>query len=397
ATVTPGTLTINRAPLTVSNITAQNKTYDSNTSATLLTSGATLSGRIGSDDLSVSGTGTFDSANVGTSKTVTLSGLNLGGAAAGNYVLAAVGQQASTTAVITPAPLTIQGATASTTYTASARTNTFTASGLLGSDSVSSVSGRASGTSAGTYLDALSGATGTGLGNYSITYVNGALTITPAPLTIQGATASTTYTASAQTNTFTASGLLGSDSVSSVSGRASGTSAGTYLDTLSGATGTGLGNYSISYVNGALTITPAPLTIQGATASTTYTAGAQTNTFSASGLLGSDSVASVSGRASGTNAGTYLDTLSGATGTGLGNYSITYVNGALTITPAPLTMPQPAPNANDRAQIDIRRLTSVPDAVRLEVTPSFVFRLVLPLVPPREQPLSTLPQTHPGF
>ncbi|MFN8910356.1 MAG: MBG domain-containing protein, partial [Betaproteobacteria bacterium] len=194
-----------------------------------------------------------------------------------------------------------------------------------------------------------------------------------------------------------ASGLLGSDSVSSVSGRASGTSAGTYLDTLSGATGTGLGNYSITYVNGALTITPAPLTITGASSTSTYTAGAQTNTFTASGLLGSDGVASVSGRASGTNAGTYLDALSGATGTGLGNYTITYVNGALTITPAPLTMPQPAPNANDRAQIDIRRLTSVPDAVRLEVTPSFVFRLVLPLVPPREQPLSTLPQTHPGF
>ncbi|MCA3141389.1 MAG: hypothetical protein ING80_04160, partial [Rhodocyclaceae bacterium] len=232
---------------------------------------------------------------------------------------------------------------------------------------------------------------------YAATVTPGTLTINRAPITITGGSSTSTYTAGAQTNTFSASGLLGSDSVSSVSGRASGTSAGTYLDTLSGATGTGLGNYSITYVNGALTITPAPLTITGASSTSTYTAGAQTNTFTASGLLGSDGVASVSGRASGTNAGTYLDALSGATGTGLGNYTITYVNGALTITPAPLTMPQPAPNANDRAQIDIRRLTSVPDAVRLEVTPSFVFRLVLPLVPPREQPLSTLPQTHPGF
>ncbi|MFN7277277.1 MAG: GLUG motif-containing protein, partial [Betaproteobacteria bacterium] len=155
--------------------------------------------------------------------------------------------------------------------------------------------------------------------------------------------------------------------------------------------------YAATVTPGTLTINRAPITITGGSSTSTYTAGAQTNTFSASGLLGSDGVASVSGRASGTSAGTYLDALSGATGTGLGNYSITYVNGALTITPAPLTMPQPAPNANDRAQIDIRRLTSVPDAVRLEVTPSFVFRLVLPLVPPREQPLSTLPQTHPGF
>jgi hypothetical protein len=53
-----------------------------------------------------------------------------------------------------------------------------------------------------------------------------------------------------------------------------------------------------------------------------YTAAAQTNTsaFTTSGLLGSsNSVTGVSGRAAGTNVGTYNDALSGAIGTGLGD------------------------------------------------------------------------------
>ena len=124
-----------------------------------------------------------------------------------------------------------------------------------------------------------------------------------------------------------------------VSGLASGTNVGTYTDSLSNATGTGLSNYNISYVNGSLEITQADLTVTGDTTSSVYTAGAQTNTFSTSGLLtgNGDSVTGVSGLASGTNVGTYTDSLSNATGTGLSNYNISYVNGSLEITPASLT------------------------------------------------------------
>ncbi|MFN7305047.1 MAG: GLUG motif-containing protein, partial [Acetobacteraceae bacterium] len=138
---------------------------------------------------------------------------------------------------------------------------------------------------------------------YAATVVPGTLTINAAPLTITGGTTTSTYTANAQTNTsaLTVAGLLGSDSVTGVNGRASGTNVGTYSDALSGATGTGLGNYTISYVNGGLIINAAPLTITGGTTTATYTAAAQTNSFTTSGLLGSDSVTGVSGRATGTN------------------------------------------------------------------------------------------------
>ena len=52
---------------------------------------------------------------------------------------------------------------------------------------------------------------------------------------------------------------------------ASGTNVGTYADNLTSATGSGLANYTIGYVNGSLTITPAPLTITGDTTSNLYT------------------------------------------------------------------------------------------------------------------------------
>ena len=145
---------------------------------------------------------------------------------------------------------------------------------------MTSVATLASGTNVGTYADNLTSASGTGLANYTIGYVNGSLTITPAPLTITGDTTSSLYTSNLQTNTFTTSGLLGSDSVTSVATLASGTNVGTYADNLTSASGSGLANYTIGYVNGSLTITPAPLTITGDTTSSLYTSNLQTNTFS---------------------------------------------------------------------------------------------------------------------
>jgi hypothetical protein len=256
------------------------------------------------------------------------------GSGLSNYIIAYVNGSLS----VNPATLTITGATTSRTYTAEEQTNTFTTSGLRPNDSVTSVNGLASAIQVGRVADQLSGAVGTGLSNYTINYVLGSLTITPAPLTITGATSSSTYTAVTQTNTFTASGLLRSDKVSGVVGLASATTVGNYSDNLSGATGPGLSNYEISYVNGSLSISPAPLTITGATTTRRYTAQAQTNTYGVSGLLGSDAVTDVAGLASRTNVGSGADQLANATGSGLSNYNITYVNGSLNLTPAPLTI-----------------------------------------------------------
>ena len=64
--------------------------------------------------------------------------------------------------------------------------------------------------------------------------------------------------------------------------------------------------------------------------------------FSDSGLVNSDTVSSVTltsaGAASGAGVGNYAIVASAAVGSGLSNYAINYVNGSLTVTPAPLTV-----------------------------------------------------------
>jgi hypothetical protein len=82
--------------------TANNKIYDGNTSATVLT--RSLTGAISGDAVSLTGgTATFGDKTVANGKTVTLTGASLTGADAGNYILDSV---ATTSADITPAPVT---------------------------------------------------------------------------------------------------------------------------------------------------------------------------------------------------------------------------------------------------------------------------------------------------
>ena len=111
-----GSATVNavveKKEVTVSGIAAENKEYDGGTTATVNASGATITGKVDGDDLTVSvATGsTFDSADAG-SRTVTLGTLTLGGTSAGNYTLAASGNQTTATANITAKNVSISAAT----------------------------------------------------------------------------------------------------------------------------------------------------------------------------------------------------------------------------------------------------------------------------------------------
>jgi hypothetical protein len=101
--------TLNGIPLTITGVTASSKVYDGNTSATL--SGGTLSGVIGTDDVTiVPGTGTFSDKNVGSPKTVTAVGYSITGNDAQKYTLTA--QPSGITADITVKGLTISDVTA---------------------------------------------------------------------------------------------------------------------------------------------------------------------------------------------------------------------------------------------------------------------------------------------
>ncbi len=179
----------------------------------------------------------------------------------------------ATALTITPAALTITATGASkiygTTYTLGS--DGFTSSGLVNSDSISSVTQSSTGAVStaikGTYSIVDSLAIGTGLSNYTISYVNGTLTITPAALTITAKDATkiygTTYTINS--DGFTSSGLLNSDTITGVTQTSAGaapTANVSHYDIVDSlATGTGLSNYTISYVNGTLAVTPATLTV----------------------------------------------------------------------------------------------------------------------------------------
>ena len=93
--------TITRAPLTVTGVSADSKTYDGNSDATLNTANTITSGIFVNDQLIwEGGAGSFSDRNVGNNKTVTASGLVLSGADAGNYFLASL--PTGLTANITP-------------------------------------------------------------------------------------------------------------------------------------------------------------------------------------------------------------------------------------------------------------------------------------------------------
>ena len=214
---------------------------------------------------------------------------------------------------INTTPLVINGSNALTTYNTAVQTNSLSSlsyTGLMGTDTLTGVSGLASGVnaSATAYPDHLFAATGTGLSNYAITYTNGSLSIGQASLTVTGSNNSVQYNASAQTNTGASySGAKGSDAFT-ITGYASATNYNplAYPDQLS-LTGSALSNYKVAYNNGSLSITQAPLNVIGANTLSVYVGATINNSISplsSAGLLGTDTLSGVSGLASGVNAST---------------------------------------------------------------------------------------------
>ena len=102
------TANITAKPVTITGVTAEDKVYDGNSNATVVTDKAAIDGIVGSEDLSfVPGTGTFSNKNVGKDKTVSFSYFALTGNDSANYTLAS--QPADTTADITAKEVKVSG------------------------------------------------------------------------------------------------------------------------------------------------------------------------------------------------------------------------------------------------------------------------------------------------
>ena len=177
--------------------------------------------------------------------------------------------------VNTASPLTVT-ANASMTYGATVLPAfTVSYSGFVNGDTAASLGGTlvctttaTTSSPVGNYPITCSGQTSV---TYNITYVPGTLTVNPAPLTITANNAGKTYgTVLTFAGTeFTTSTLYNADKVASVTLTSVGAAASatvaspgpTYIITPSAAVGTGLGNYTISYANGTLTVSQANQTI----------------------------------------------------------------------------------------------------------------------------------------
>lgn len=127
---------ITKRSVTVSGITAQEKTYDGTTEAKLNFDRVKIDGVLDDDDLTVSATGTFSDAKAGENKTVAITDLTLDGKDMKNYMLEGSGQQTTTNATIKPKTVTLEWCeNTAFTYNGSKQSVTATVSNAVGSDS----------------------------------------------------------------------------------------------------------------------------------------------------------------------------------------------------------------------------------------------------------------------
>ena len=197
---------ITAATLTVSGITAANKTYDGNTTATLQgLATASLVGVLSGDTvtLGTSGAaGTFASKNVAQNLTVPVTGLTLGGAQAEDYTLT----QPSTTANITARAIAVTATAYNKVYdgatSAEAAVPTITGGSLAAGDAAAfaeTFDTRNAGVSK-TLTPAGSVNDGNGGNNYAVTFVTGTLgAIAPCPITVTAAANTKPYDGSTTT------------------------------------------------------------------------------------------------------------------------------------------------------------------------------------------------------
>ncbi|WP_321447213.1 MBG domain-containing protein [uncultured Cohaesibacter sp.] len=334
-----GKLTVGLKALTIT-ATDASKTYGDTTSF-----GYTSSGLVNSDSISsvsLSSSGASASADVGTgSYAITAS--NASGSGLSNY---AITYQAGTLTV-NPKALTVTATNVSKTYGNKTSLN-YTATGLLSGDSLTGALA-SNGTATTANVGSYSITQGTlANSNYAITYQAGTLTVNPKALTVTATDVSKTYGDTASLG-YSSSGLVNSDSISSVTLSSNGATSsadvgtGSYAITASNASGSGLSNYAITYQAGTLTVNPKALTVTATDISKTYGDTASLG-YTSSGLVNSDSISSVSLTSNGATSsadvgtGSYAITASNASGSGLSNYAITYQAGTLTVNPKALTV-----------------------------------------------------------
>ena len=334
-------LTINPVPLT---ITAPNDTMTYGASLPLLT--PTYSGFVNGDIASKLTSGPFDSTTASSASPVGTYPITVSGAVDSNYTFNYVGG----TMTVVPAALTVTANSDSMTYGGVVPSLSVRYSGFVNRNDSSSLTTQATDTTTatsaspvGTYPITAGGAADS---NYTFNYVAGTLTVGPAVLTVTANSDSMRYGGIVPALSVSYSGFVNRDSVSKLTTQATDTTTatsaspvGTYPITAGGAVDS---NYRFNYVAGAMTVGPVVLTVTANSDSMTYGGvvpplsvrySGFVNEDNASKLTTQDTVTTTATSASGV--GSYPITASGVADS---NYTINYVGGTMTVSPAALVV-----------------------------------------------------------
>jgi hypothetical protein len=216
---------------------------------------------------------------------------------------------------------------------------------------------------------------GAALGNYTLTLTANTLTVVPTTLTISANNASRSYGIANPALNGTINGLINGDTVTVnyLTTAALNSPAGTY-PIVPTVTGAALSNYSLSVVNGTLSITANGNALLIKVNSAARVFGASNPTFSGTvtGVLPGDNVVITYGTSATTasSSGTYPISAS-VSGTSAGNYIATIDPGTLAVTPASTitTVMTSAPSVNAGSSVTFTaNVTGTPTAVAGVVT-----------------------------
>ncbi len=327
-TVTPGTLTVTAAPLTVVVGNASRAYGAANPTFTSTVSGA-LNGDTFTNSYSTPAMVTSPVGNYPINDTV-------GGPAASNYNIAVV----PGTLTITQASIALNVAAnnVSRSYGAANPVFTSTITGALNGDAftVTYATSAMATSPVGTYpiTPTVSGAA---VGNYTVTTTNGVLTVTQATLTVTANNTSRSYGAANPVFSGTTTGLLNGDAVTTTftSIAAANSPIGTYA-IVPAVSGAATSNYNVTLVNGTLTITqnPSSLVINVNSAARAYGVPNPAFTGTVTGVLpGDDVIVSYSTTATQTSPAGNYTIGANVSGTSAANYIANIRPGTLAITP----------------------------------------------------------------
>lgn len=247
---------------------------------------------------------------------------------------------------VTPAALTVTAADATKVYGAAVPSLTAAIDGFVNGETIASLAGTLAVGTTATSASPVGGypITPSGLSspNYTVTFVPATLTVTPAALTIAAAPASKVYGAPLPAFAGLFGGFVNGDDESDLTGTLTFSTAvtaasgvGSYPVTPAGLASP---NYTISFVDGSLAVTPAPLVISADDQSMVLNGSIPALTASYNGLVNGDTPASLdlpaslSTAATGNTPGSFPITVANAVDA---NYAISFTPGTLAVAFAP--------------------------------------------------------------